>query len=178
MENIKEDIIIDYITGQKIFDTGSEANRQVVEKFLIENKGYDKKDVKVDFPISLVIKGEPYDSYIDLVVKTGGKRVMCIKCAPGSLGSREREILAASRLACNYQIPVSIVSDGKTAIILDTITGKKKAEGMDAIPPKKEMEDKVKKMDFIPFPEEKKEKESLIFRSYDIMNVNKKKAFP
>ncbi len=175
MENMNENIITDYITGKKIFDTGAEANRQMVEKFLIENKGYSKEDVEVDFPINLQIKGEPYNSYIDLVVKISGKMVMCIKCAPGSLGSREREILAASRLACDYQIPISIVSDGKTAIVLDTLTGKKTGEGMEEIPSKKELSDKMEKMEFIPFPEKKREKQSLIFRSYDIMNVNRKK---
>ena len=97
---------------------------------------------------------------------------MAIKCAAASLGSREREIIAAARLLESYQIPVSVVSDGKTAIVLDTVSGKKLGEGLDAVPSKDDLKEKLNSLDLIPLPNKRLEKEKLIFRSYDVMNVN------
>ncbi len=88
------------------------------------------------------------------------------------MGSREREIIAASRLLESHQIPRSVVSDGKTAIVLDTVSGKKIGEGLDAIPSKNEIKEKLSSLELIPLADKKIEKEKLIFRSYDVMNVN------
>ena len=102
----------------------------------------------------------------------GSTRFMAIKCAAASLGSREREILAAARLLGENQLPFSVVSDGKTAIVLDTVSGKKLGQGLIAIPSKEEAQEKLKAIKPLPFPKEKREREKLIFRSYDSMNVN------
>jgi hypothetical protein len=109
---------------------------------------------------------------VDLVISAGGRRMMAIKCAAGSLGSREREILAAARLLDEYQIPVSIVTDGREAVVLDTVTGKKGGEGIDAIPSKEALLGMSKEIERIPFPEKRLEREKLIFRTYDLENVN------
>ena len=166
------DMIVDFVTGEEKPDIGAESNRQEVERFLVNEKGFSKEDIEVDVDIELVIAGEPYKSQIDLVVLVDGTRYMAIKCAAASLGSREREIVAASRLLGSYQIPVSVVSDGKTAIVLDTFSGKKIGEGLDAIPSKDEIKEKLDSLELIPLPDKKLEKEKLIFRSYDVMNVN------
>jgi hypothetical protein len=108
-----------------------------------------------------------------LVEKGGATLFMAIKCAAGSLGSREREIVAAARLFDeNYQIPISAVSDGNTATVLDTVSGKKIGQGLEAIPSKKEAIEALKSMELIPFPKERLERERLIFRTYDNQNVN------
>jgi hypothetical protein len=166
-------MLIDFITGKEIPDIGAEANRQAVERFLVNEKGFDKTDIEVDAVIEIMIGDESYKSKIDLVVSVSGKRFMAIKCAAGSLGSREKEILSASRLLDKYQIPYSAASDGKTAIVLDTVSGKKIGEGLDAIPSKQEAETKLGTLIFIPFSEKRLEREKLIFRSYDSMNVNR-----
>ena len=109
---------------------------------------------------------------IPAYLRPGAARMIAIKCAAASLGSREREILAAARLLDEYQVPFAVVSDGKTAIVLDTAAGKKIGEGLHAIPSKEEalrMQDSLK---HLPFPKERLEREKLIFRTYDSMNVN------
>jgi hypothetical protein len=168
----KEDTITDFITGRKIPNIGSEMNRQVVERFLVEKKGFSKEDIKVDMDITIDISGEIYCSQIDLIVCIEGKNFMLFKCCAGSIGSREREALAAARLAGKHQIPLSVVSDGKTAVILDTISGKKLYEGLESIPSKKEVRKLFKSTEFTAYPEERIEREKLIFRSYDEMRVN------
>ena len=167
-------MITDFITGKDLPNIGAEENRQVTERFLIELKGYLKEDIQIDVDIEMTVAGELYRSQLDLVVSAdGGKtRFMAIRCAAGSLGSREREIVAAARLLDNYQIPFSIVSDGKTAIVLDTVSGKKVGEGLAAIPSKKEATKKLESLELLPFPKDRLEKEKLIFRTYDSENVN------
>jgi len=168
----KEDTITDFITGRKIQNVGSEENRQAVERFLVEEKGFLKEDIKVDTDISLDISGEVYCSKIDLIICIDEKNFILFKCCSGSIGSREREALAAARLVDKYQIPLSVISDGKAAVILDTISGKKLSEGLETIPSEREIRNLLKTIKFTAYPEEKKEREKLIFRSYDEMNVN------
>ena len=167
-------MITDFVTGKEIPNVGAEENRQMVERYLVAEKGFSKEDIEVDVDIELTVAGEPYRSQIDLVVSVDGgpTRFMAIKCAAASLGSREREILAASRLLAENQLPYSVVSDGKTAIVLDTVSGKKLGEGLNAILSKAEAREKLKEIKPLPFPKEKREREKLIFRSYDSMNVN------
>jgi Type I restriction enzyme R protein N terminus (HSDR_N) len=167
-------MITDYLTGRQIPNIGAEENRQAVERFLVEAKGYSKDDISADVPIEIMIAGKPYSSQVDLVVTAGPakKRIMVFKCAAGSLGSREREILAAARLLDEYQIPLAIVSDGKTAIVLDTISGKKIGEGMDAVPAKDAAISKSDTYRFTALPPERREREKLVFRTYDSDNVN------
>ncbi len=168
----KEDSFLDFITGRKVPNIGSEMNRQAVERFLVEEKEFTREEIKVDTDISLDISGEVYCSQVDLVICANEKNVMLFKCCSGSIGSHEREALAAARLLNPYQIPLSVVSDGKYAVILDTISGKKLSEGLETIPSKKEIHNLLKTFVFTPYPEERKEREKLIFRSYDEMNVN------
>ena len=167
--------IADFVTGRQIPNIGAEENRQAVEHFLVEEKGYLKEDIAIDVDIAMTVAGEVYQSQIDLVISLdeGCVRFMVFKCAAGSLGSREREIVAAARLLdANRQIPYAVVSDGKSAIVLDTISGKKVGEGMAAIPSKEQALESLKTIDLISFPEERLERERLIFRTYDSQNVN------
>ena len=166
--------IKDFVTGREVPNVGAEENRQAVEKFLVSEKGYLKEDIQVDVDLAITVAGEPYQSQVDLVVSADGGRTrfMVIKCAAGSLGSREREIVAAARLLDEYQIPRAVVSDGKTAVVLDTVAGKKIGHGLDAIPTRQEAIDELKSLTLTPFPPERREREILIFRTYDIENVN------
>ena len=169
-------MITDFVTGKDIPNVGAEENRQMVEQFLVREKGYAKEDIAVDVDLAINIGAETYRSQIDLVVSADGgygpTRLMAIKCAAASLGSREREILATARLLEEYQLPYSVVSDGKTAIVLDTVSGRKLGEGLQAILSKEAALTKLNNLKLVPFPKEKREREKLIFRSYDSMNVN------
>ena len=167
-----EAFIIDYITGVRNANTGAEANRQQVERLLIEVKGYSKNDVGVNVPIRLDLDDEIYSSTLDLVVTAKGHSYMVIKCAPGSLASREREVIAAARLLAKRQIPLALASDGQTTIVWDTLSGKKIGQGLDAIPSKQLALKTFEPSTLFPLPESKRRRQQLIFRSYDTMNVN------
>lgn len=164
--------IVDFVTGEEVPDVGAEANRQAVERILVKEKGFDKADIEVDAAIEIAIAGVPYRSQVDLVVSVDGNRVMAVKCAAGSLGSREREILAAARLLDRHQLRRAAVSDGKNAVVLETVTGKKVGEGLAALPSKEEARHLLQSTPARALAPERCEREKLIFRSYDSMNVN------
>lgn len=171
-ENTNADVIVDFITGQPVPNMGAEANRQQVERYLVETKGYRRDDVAVDAPIDVEITGDVYRSVVDLIVKIEGRPLMAIKCAAGSLGSREREIVSAARLYGHVPLPLAVVSDGTNATVLDVATGKKKGKGLAAIPDRTEAIILARAKPLPPISPDRLTREKLVFRSYDSMNVN------
>jgi len=164
----------DYLTGDLIPDVGAESHRQAVLRFLVEEKGYARKALWMDAPLKLIIGGQPYVAKIDLIVKAGNppRPIMAFKCCAGSLGSREREILAAARIFDSPPIPLAVVSDGREAVILDTATGKLSGHGLAALPTPQEAARRLADNPPRPYPEDRLEREKLIFRTYDQDNVN------
>lgn len=164
--------LVDFATGKEIPNIGAEENRQAVERLLVEQKGYGRKDIEVDAPIEMVIDAEPYRSAVDLVVAVKKRRVMAFRCAAGSLASSEREIVAAARLVDRHQVPIAVVSDGKNALVYDTLSGRQIGEGLDAIPAKADVLARLEQLEFKDLPVEKRRREELIFRTYDRERVN------
>ena len=173
-------MIVDYVTGKEVPEVGSEANRQAMARILVEEKGFAKEDIEIDVEIAFEVAGEPYRSQVDLVVQIGPDRTryMAIKCAAGSIGSCEREIVAAARLLESYQIPIAVATDAESAIVLDTISGKKIGEGIDSIPDKNQALEDLEKRTLQPYPSERMERERLIFRTYNCEYVNVARNLP
>jgi hypothetical protein len=163
----------DYVTGRDMPNIGAEENRQALERYLIEQKGYDRQDIEVDAPIEMNIAGEIYRSTVDLVASVGQRRLVAFKCAAGSLGSYEREILAAARLLDRYQIPWAAASDGRDAVVLETSSGRRIGQGLEALPAKPELEAQLMMLRFEALPAERRLREELIFRTYDRESINR-----
>ncbi len=91
------DMLTDYVTGQEIPNIGAEENRQRVERFLVETKGYKKDDIEVDADLRFSIGDEEVHSNVDLVVRIQEKRFMVLRCVPGSgflmIGSRSCSLI-------------------------------------------------------------------------------------
>jgi hypothetical protein len=167
------DMITDYITGKSIPDAGAEANRQAVERLLVEEKGFLPSDIFVDMPVKFKINGKEYFSFLDLVVFVEKKPFMVIKCAAGSLDSRQKEVVSAARiLSPDFIVPYAAASDGKTAYLYDAVSGKQIKEGRHALPDFSEALEMSRQAKSTCLPEKRLEKEYLIFKSYDSMNVN------
>ena len=166
--------IKDYLTGKPIPDVGAESHRQAVLRYLVEEKRYRREALWVDAPIHTAIGGRPYHARIDLIVKAAAPLTpfMAFKCCAGSLGSREREILAAARIFGEIPIPFSVVTDGQEAIILETLTGKTTARGLSTLPSPQEAARQLARLSLTPYAKDRREREKLIFRTYDQDNVN------
>jgi hypothetical protein len=169
-----EERIIDFITGQLFIDTDDERIRQRIERFLIEEKGYSKKDIEVDREFEIVLGEEINRSSIDLVVSIEGKICMIIKCARGSLVSREREILSCARILDVYQVPFAVITNGEDAEVLDTISSEIIGCGLEAIYSKKQALEALSRIEFKKLPKEKVEKEKRIFLAFDAIKCPSK----
>lgn len=164
--------LVDFVTGREVPNIGAEENRQAVEHFLVEQRGYAKEDIEVEAEIALEIRGEIYRSRLDLVVAADRRRFMVVKCAAGSLGSWERQTLAAARLLEHHPVPLAVVSDGKSAIVTDSLSGNVIGRDLAFIPVKSQALQRLRSLRLQPLPEERREREILIFRTYDQESVN------
>jgi hypothetical protein len=165
--------LTDFVTGRLVPNIGAEENRQLLERYLVERKGYAREGIEVDVPIEMVIAGERYRSAVDLVAGVGGRRLVAFRCAAGSIGTYEREILAAARLLNDYQIPWAVASDGRDAVVLDTASGRRVVGGLEAIPARAELEANLPALEFKTLPPDRRQREQLIFRTYDRDGVNR-----
>jgi hypothetical protein len=165
--------LTDYVTGRPVPNIGAEENRQAVERVLVEGKGFAKEDIEVGTQISLPIQGATYRSRLDLVVRVNGVPVMVVTCAAGALGSWERQTLAAARLLEPLPAAYAVVSDGRTASVMDAASGQRLGDSLDAIPSKSDARRILESDGRHPFPAERREREILIFRTYDMERVNR-----
>lgn len=166
------DMIADRVTGRQVPLAGAEENRQAVEKILLAEKGYPAADIEVDVPIRFDAGGEEYASRVDLVLRAEGMRLIVVKCVAGSLGSYEREAVSAARLLDDVQIPLAAVSDGRNVVLLDTISGRQVGDGWEDFPDHAAACRMSRGLERRPYPQERLEREKLVFRSYDSMRVN------
>jgi len=159
----------DYITGKEIVDTDDERARQDTARFLVDQKGYSKKDIEVRKEIQLNVDGNKATSMVDFVVRVADKAFAVVIFGPGSLVSRERSTLAAARLIESYAVPFAVVTNGKDAEVLETESGSVIGEDLQSIPSKEEALKKMETLTFARTPEERLEKEQRILYTFDVL---------
>jgi len=129
----------DFITGETIIDTHDERYRQKIARLLINHKGYQKNDIKPRQDL-LVQAGENRAVIkIDFLIYLSGKVCMIIKFGPGSIVTRRRPLLAASRILAPYQIPIAVVTNGEDAEVLEGASGRVISRGLEMIPGRKQL---------------------------------------
>jgi len=174
--------ISDFITGEVLQETYDEQYRQRIAHILVEKKGYLKNEIIPRYELLIKAGDKRAVIKVDFVIKLTecknfifatqpDKICMIIKYGPGSLITRHRPVLAASRLLAPYQIPMAVVTNGEDADILDAKTGKLLASGLDAIPSKSDLtgaQSLIANASFEPISEQRAEKESRILYAYEI----------
>jgi len=159
---------IDFITGETIQDTHDERYRQKIARLLVNEKLYNKPDIKPRHEL-LVKAGEKKATIrVDFLITLGNRICMIIKYGPGSITTRHRPAIATSRLVAVYQVPVVVVTNGVDADILDGSTGKIISTGLNSIPAKQEILKLSGKFVFSEIPEKKTEAESRILYAYEV----------
>ena len=93
---------------------------------------------------------------------------MIIKYGPGSLVTRHRPVLATSRLVAPYQVPIAVVTNGEDADILDGLTNKVISSGLESIPSRAQLLERVADMRFDEIPARRAEMESRIIYAFEI----------
>jgi hypothetical protein len=144
----------------------SEA-RKMIEYLLLEKKGYAREDVLKGVAFEVALGKETLWSTADFIVSVDGRKAMIIKCAAGSLDSRQRQAIAAARVITSPPLPVAVVADPETAMVLDVMSGKVTGEGFGAIPVKEEMRKLLSGTETRPLSPERVEKEKRILLAFD-----------
>lgn len=160
----------DYLNGEELTDTDDERIRQQISKMMVEELGYRRQELIPRLTIETLFTRNFVTSTIELTVELEGRQVMIIRYGPGSLVSRERSALAAARvLNSAYRIPLAVVTNGRDALLLDTITTGILAQGMEAIPNREQLLQLLPSLIFLPPQDEDKLlREKRILNAFDL----------
>ena len=160
--------LTDIITGEKIEDSHDERYRQKIAGILLTEKGYSKDDIKPS--VKLVVKAGELSALVkmDFVITLSGKISMVIKYSPGSIITRHRCTIAASRLLAPYQIPVAVVTNGIDADILEGSSTKVISKDLGTMPDKAELAKITAKAVFKTITPKQIEMEARILYAFEI----------
>ncbi len=158
----------DFLSGEVLHDTLDERYRQKIARVLLEEKGYSTSDIDARRKLSVRAGSRAASVPIDFAVVLEGRICMVVRFGPGSLVTRHRPSLAAARLAAGGQVPVVVVTNGETADILDGVSGKRLAEGLDTIPDRDALLQIVAGRPFEPISEERAEMEARIVYAFEV----------
>jgi len=145
----------------------ADAVRSIAAELLLKEKGFTPSDIRRNVQFDVHLGSETLRSRVDFIVSVGGKQAMVMKCAAGSLSSRERHVVAAARVAGGQPPLLAVVMDPMSAVVLDVQTGKVIAEGFDAIPTKEQLLKMVSEKELKPYPAEKLDREKRILLAFD-----------
>src|SRR5512143_2490564 len=142
------------------------AVRHIAERLLGE-KGYAAADLRKNVRFEVTLGPETVRSSVDFVVSLENRSAMVIKCAAGSLDSRERHVIAAARVFDVLPVPVAVVMDPMTAVVLNAVSGKVIGEGFDAIPTRQQLGVMISSGELRPIAPEKLEREKRVLLAFD-----------
>ncbi len=146
-----------------------ERIKQKILSLLIEQKRYSRDDIIVDKQFDIIVDNKVHKSSVDILIKLQEVMLMIIRCARGSLVTREREVLSCARIHDSYLIPFSVVTNGEDAQIIDSVSGEIVGHGLDSIPAKPDALEILKKIKLYKLAHDRIEKEKRIFLAFDAL---------
>ncbi len=161
----------DVLTGEELTDTHDEQYRQKIARYFLDEKGYRPTDITPRHPIRAQSGENTALVLVDFVVKCSGKIAMIVKYAAGSLVTRERPALAASRLVEAFQVPVVVVTNGLDAEILKGRTGKITGRGLSGIPGREALMEIAEKYSFPKVSTRQQEMEGRILYTFEAVGT-------
>lgn len=160
----------DYLNGEELTDTDDERIRQQISVMMVEELGYRREELTPRRYIETLFTRNFVRSVIDLTITLDDRQVMIVRYGPGSLVSRERSAVAAARVLNNaYRIPLAVVTNGRSSLLLDTINGKVIDDSEDALPSREKLLMMLPSLKFLPpQDEDKKVREKRILNAFDL----------
>jgi hypothetical protein len=159
---------IDFLTGKTIEDSHDERLRQEVAKYLVQQKGYDKTDIRSGEKIFVSCGEKSALLPLDFRISFHGKTAMIVKYGPGSILTRHQPALALSRLVAPHQVPIVVVTNGRAVDVISGENGRRLGEGFEAIPSKQQLVMLVSGGTWPSLPEKQIEMASRILYAYEI----------
>ncbi len=160
--------LTDFLTGKILPDTDDERIRQSLARLLLEERGFRRHELISGEKIITTFAGQSVTSDIDIVVQLQNLPLLLLRCAPGSLVSRERAAIAAARIYHpHYQLPLAVVYNGRDAELLDCYTGKTLATGIEAIPHREQLQQQLTAIRRPPQADDARQREKRILNAFD-----------
>jgi hypothetical protein len=158
----------DLITGETVKDTLDERYRQKIAGLLLESKKFARSDIQPRKSLLVRAGDNRAIIKIDFLISLHDRLCMIIKYGPGSLVTRHRPALAASRVLAPYQIPIVVVTNGEDAEVLDGSSAKVLCRGLDSIPSKTKLGEVAERFEFNEIPTERAAMEARILYCYEV----------
>ncbi len=172
MDRLKHHLVLgelkDFLTGQIIEDNHDERHRQRLAVFLVEEKAYAKENIISQIRLTIHAGEKKAIVKVDFKIQMFDKTCIIIKYGPGSLVTRRRPSLAASRLVEPYQIPFVVVSNGIDAEIMDGGSGNIIGKCLEDIPSRSEISRQFDHLEFKLISAKRAELESRILYAYEV----------
>jgi hypothetical protein len=160
--------IDDFISGETLKDTHDERYRQKIARLLVNQKGYNKNDLQPRRKLLVQAGDKKAVVKIDFLINVSDKICMIIKYGPGSIVTRRRPVLAASRILVPYQIPIAVATNGEDAEIIEGSSGKVISRGLETIPSRSRLIEVTSRHHFNPVSIRQADMESRIIYCYEI----------
>jgi len=156
------------VTGEWLTDTDDERLRQNLARFLVEEKGYHRDDLRVRVRQELSCEDMEGHTITDIVIVLEGTNLILIRYGPGSLVTRERPALAAARtLDPTATVPLAVVTNGREAELLDVQSSRVIGDGLRAIPGRSSLLEQKSLLNFSPVSTKQRKIEERILLAYD-----------
>lgn len=147
----------------------AENVRMFTVNYLLSYKGYKEGDIQTCQTFTVSVGDIEDTTSADIILSAKGSPVVAIVCAIASIESRERHVLALARTVFEHMIPYCAVTNGERTLVVETSTGKRISEAIDAIPSKDEALKDPAVMSPKKYPEDRREKETRILLAFEAM---------
>ena len=139
---------------------------------LLSEKGYLPEDLEEEAPFTLETEQNTFQLKVSFLIRLNNRYSALIKCGAGSVLARERPALALSRLFTDYQIPLTIVTNGDDALFLDTISGETLGCGLSEIPDKANLLNRQESLKFLPLSGKRVPLEKRILSAFEALGLH------
>lgn len=162
----RERLIRDKVRSEDKGEALATGDAKLLTGQLLAERGYLPEEVEVDRKFAVAAGGRREAASVDYIVRLRGRPYMAIKCSM-ALVSRQRHVLAFSRVVDDCVIPYSVVTDGIHAHVMDTATGRMVSEALEGIPSREEAMKELQYLKYQECPPERKEREAMILQAFE-----------
>lgn len=151
----------DYVSGEQVEATTYEDIRQDIARFLVEDKGVPRENMRTKVQVLVSIDGKPYVQVVDLVIERGREEpIAVLKFCAGQVETYARQVLAAARLLPQGPARLAMVTDTRKALVLQVAGGSLLREcPYEQLPGWEELQDMMATISDYTLTEDKKAKE-------------------
>lgn len=155
-------VITDYLSGDKIDLTTYEDIRQSIARLLVEEKKYPLENIRSKYDLDLDLEGMKYTITIDFVVYHQERAILILSFCPGAVSTFITQNICLARIFPDYPVPFVIVTDSKDAALIDVKSKKEICRGYTCIPSWDVLLEMVGNAEPFSIPSQRKEKDKRV----------------